>query len=148
LGWAPRTAPAATGTAAAAAPEVGAPQWRGEAAAAAAEAAAALAEDGCHCCRAHPLAQGTTADTSAEVRLTRTLEEGRSVSFQFLPVFCEKIGVFLKNQCYDQVFSYFSFVFSQKRHFWRKYLKHHNIDPGDLQLQRQRCSRLDRFYIG
>jgi hypothetical protein len=31
-----------------------------------------------------------------------------------------KIGVFLKNQCYDQNFAYFSFVFSQKRQFFRR----------------------------
>jgi hypothetical protein len=30
----------------------------------------------------------------------------------------EKIGVFLKNQCYDQNFAYFSFVLSQKRQFF------------------------------
>jgi hypothetical protein len=30
----------------------------------------------------------------------------------------QKIGVFLENQCYDQNFASFSFVFSQKRHFF------------------------------
>jgi hypothetical protein len=30
----------------------------------------------------------------------------------------KKIGFFLKNQCYDQLFSKFSFVFSQKRQFF------------------------------
>jgi hypothetical protein len=38
---------------------------------------------------------------------------------RFLTIFGEKIGVFLKNQCYDQNFAYFSFVLSQKRHFFR-----------------------------
>jgi hypothetical protein len=33
---------------------------------------------------------------------------------RFLPIFGEKIGVFLKNQSYDQLFSKFSFVLSQK----------------------------------
>jgi hypothetical protein len=37
---------------------------------------------------------------------------------------------FLKNQCYDQIFAWFSFVLSQKCHFFRwifrrKYLKNH-----------------------
>jgi hypothetical protein len=36
-----------------------------------------------------------------------------------LTIFGEKIGVFLKNQCYDQNFAYFSFVMSQKRQFFR-----------------------------
>jgi hypothetical protein len=51
-----------------------------------------------------------------------------------LPIFGEKIGVFLKYQCYDQLFSKFSFVLSQKRQFFRKffrrkYLKNHNVGP-------------------
>jgi hypothetical protein len=49
-----------------------------------------------------------------------------------LTIFGENIGVFLKNQCYDQIFAQFCFVLSQKRQFfrqkiWRKYLKYHNI---------------------
>jgi hypothetical protein len=53
---------------------------------------------------------------------------------RFLPIFCEKIGVFLKNRCYDQNFAYFSFVLSQKRQFFRlifrrKYFKNLNIGP-------------------
>jgi hypothetical protein len=60
----------------------------------------------------------------------------------FFPILGEKIGVFLKNQCYDQnkyhcydhIFSKFSFVSSQKGQFFRvnflaKYLKNHNIGP-------------------
>jgi hypothetical protein len=42
-----------------------------------------------------------------------------------ITIFCDfrqfsakKIGVFLKNQCYDQNFAYFSFVLSQKGHFF------------------------------
>jgi hypothetical protein len=38
----------------------------------------------------------------------------------FLIIFCDKIGVFLKNQCYDQNFALFGFVLSQKRQFFRK----------------------------
>jgi hypothetical protein len=43
-------------------------------------------------------------------------------------------GVFLKNQCSDQIFAYFSFILSQKRQFFRwifrrKYLNNHNIGP-------------------
>jgi hypothetical protein len=61
---------------------------------------------------------------------------------RFFPIFAEKIGVILKYQCYDQLFSEFSFVSSQKRQFfrkifWRKYLKNHNIGPSEL--RRQRC---------
>jgi hypothetical protein len=40
---------------------------------------------------------------------------------KFLPIFGEKIGVFLKYQCYDQLFSKFSYVLSQKRHFFAKF---------------------------
>jgi hypothetical protein len=44
---------------------------------------------------------------------------------RFLPIFGEKNGVFLKIQCYDQLFSKFSLVLSQKtpifrKFFWRK----------------------------
>jgi hypothetical protein len=39
---------------------------------------------------------------------------------RFFPIFGEKIDVFLKYQCYDQLFSKFSFVLSQKRRFFRK----------------------------
>jgi hypothetical protein len=38
---------------------------------------------------------------------------------RFFPIFGEKFGVFLENQCYDQFFSKFSFVLSQKRQFFR-----------------------------
>jgi hypothetical protein len=38
---------------------------------------------------------------------------------RFLPIFGEKIGVFLKYQCYDQFFSKCSFVLSKKRQFFR-----------------------------
>jgi hypothetical protein len=53
---------------------------------------------------------------------------------RFLPIFGEKIGVFLKNQCYDQNFAYFSFVSRQKRQFFllnflAKIFKNHNIGP-------------------
>jgi hypothetical protein len=46
----------------------------------------------------------------------------------------KKIGVFLINQCHDEIFAKFSFVLSQKRQFfrqifWRKYFKNHNIGP-------------------
>jgi hypothetical protein len=32
-----------------------------------------------------------------------------------------EIGGFLENQCYDQIFAYFSFVLSQKRHFFAEF---------------------------
>jgi hypothetical protein len=60
---------------------------------------------------------------------------------RFFPIFGEKIGVFLKYQCYDKLFSKFSFVLSQKTPiFRRKYFKNHNIGPW-------LCSRkyLERF---
>jgi hypothetical protein len=65
---------------------------------------------------------------------------GRCHDFKFLrfsPIFGEKIGVFLKHQCYDQIFAKLSSVLSQKRQyccqiFWRKYLKNHNIGPWML----------------
>jgi hypothetical protein len=38
-----------------------------------------------------------------------------------LTIFDEKNGVFLKNQCCDQNFAYFSFVLSQKRQFFAEF---------------------------
>jgi hypothetical protein len=38
-----------------------------------------------------------------------------------LTIFGEKIGVYLKNQCYDQIFEKFSFVLSQKHQFFRRF---------------------------
>jgi hypothetical protein len=38
-----------------------------------------------------------------------------------LPIFGRKKVVFLKHQCYDQLFSKFSFVLSQKRQFFAKF---------------------------
>jgi hypothetical protein len=51
-----------------------------------------------------------------------------------ITIFGEKIGVFLKKQCFDQNFAQFSFVLSQKRNFFRriirqKYFKNQNIGP-------------------
>jgi hypothetical protein len=53
---------------------------------------------------------------------------------QFLPIFGEKIVVFLKNQCYDQSLAKTGCSLSKKRQhfrqmFWRKYLKNDNIGP-------------------
>jgi hypothetical protein len=58
----------------------------------------------------------------------------------FLTIFCEKIGVLLKNQCYDEIFLKIIFVFSQKRHFFAEFfgeniLKNHNIGPWFSSLQ-------------
>jgi hypothetical protein len=36
----------------------------------------------------------------------------------FLPIFGGKIGVFLKNQCYDTIFTQYSLVLSKKRQFF------------------------------
>jgi hypothetical protein len=52
----------------------------------------------------------------------------------FRQFFRKKIGVFLKNQCYDQNFAYFTFVLSQKRQFFAEFfgeniLKSYNIGP-------------------
>jgi hypothetical protein len=38
----------------------------------------------------------------------------------FLPIFCEKIGVFLKNQCYDKICSKTRSSFSKKRQYFRQ----------------------------
>jgi hypothetical protein len=58
----------------------------------------------------------------------------------FLRFLAKKIGVFLKNQCYDQNFAQFSFVLSKKRQYFRriirqKYFKNHNIGPWCPKLQ-------------
>jgi hypothetical protein len=59
-----------------------------------------------------------------------------------ITIFCDfsqfsakKIGVFLKYQYCDHIFSKFAFVSSQKRQFfreiiWRKYFQNHNIGPS------------------
>jgi hypothetical protein len=38
-----------------------------------------------------------------------------------LTIFGEKIGVFLKNQCYDQNFAYFIFVLSKNTNFFAEF---------------------------
>jgi hypothetical protein len=52
---------------------------------------------------------------------------------RFLPIFSEKIGVFLKNQCYDHFLCKITFCASQKRRFYSPNFsankKNHNIDP-------------------
>jgi hypothetical protein len=52
----------------------------------------------------------------------------------FLPIFGEKIGAILKNQCYDHNFAKSSSSSSKKRQYFRhifgrKYLKNYNIGP-------------------
>jgi hypothetical protein len=54
-----------------------------------------------------------------------------------ITIFGEKIGVFLKNQCNDQILESFSFASNKKRQFFRKivrrkYLKNRNIGPGSI----------------
>jgi hypothetical protein len=39
-----------------------------------------------------------------------------------ITIFGEKVGVFLINQCYDQIFAQVSFDLSQKRHVFRHFL--------------------------
>jgi hypothetical protein len=61
---------------------------------------------------------------------------------RFLQIFDEKIGVFLKNQCYDQIFTKSNRSLSKKRHhfrqiFRRKYFENHNIGPWSLCLECQ-----------
>jgi hypothetical protein len=41
---------------------------------------------------------------------------------RFLPIFGEKNGVFLKNQCYDQIFAQLRFVSSKKRQFFANFI--------------------------
>jgi hypothetical protein len=59
---------------------------------------------------------------------------------RFLTIFCETIGVFLKNQCYDQYFSKFSFVLSQKRKYFRLFflakifLNHKSLGPWSVRM--------------
>jgi hypothetical protein len=66
-----------------------------------------------------------------------------------ITIFCDfsqfsaKIGVFLKYQCYDQLFSEFIFVLSQKRQFFAKFfgkniLKIKTSGPG------RATSKIDR----
>jgi hypothetical protein len=40
----------------------------------------------------------------------------------FLTISGEKIGAFLKNQCYDHIFEKYSFFLSQKRQFFADFL--------------------------
>jgi hypothetical protein len=74
-------------------------------------------------------------------------------------IFCDfwqfsakKIGVFLKNQCYDQLFSKFSFVLSQKHQFFRrifrqKYFKNHNIGPGFFEKMAQNVAQSQTWNV-
>jgi hypothetical protein len=84
---------------------------------------------------------------------------------RFLPIFGEKNGVFLKNQCYDNIFAKNSSSLSKKRRFFRrkirrKYLKNRNIGPwshwnkclpfismcvGTFALPTHACVLLDQF---
>jgi hypothetical protein len=63
------------------------------------------------------------------------LERRRSGVDVMITIFGEKIGVFLKNHCYDQFFFKKLALFCVKnanffrRIFRRKYLKNHNIGP-------------------
>jgi hypothetical protein len=89
---------------------------------------------------------------------------------RFSPIFGEKIGAFLKNHCYDQVFRKTSFSLSKKRQYFRqifrrKYLTNRNIGscihllplrhaaaPGQLlknlvQFTQVSCCRLARYPI-
>jgi hypothetical protein len=62
--------------------------------------------------------------------LKRLPIQGSMLWSQFSVIFSifSKNGIFLKYQCYDQFFSKFGFVLSQKRqYFRRKCLKSHNI---------------------
>jgi hypothetical protein len=55
---------------------------------------------------------------------------------RFSAIFGDKNGVLLKNQCNDQIFTYFSFNLSQKRQFFRQFFGEnilkikHNIGLG------------------
>jgi hypothetical protein len=53
------------------------------------------------------------------------------ITLRFLPIFTEKFGVFLKNQCYDQLFKQLAVVFEKRQLFrrfaWRKDFKNHNV---------------------
>jgi hypothetical protein len=57
-----------------------------------------------------------------------------------ITIFGEKMGVFLKNQCYDQKYSKFSFVLSKKPSFFAEIFGE-NIEkiitsvPGDRGLE-------------
>jgi hypothetical protein len=56
-------------------------------------------------------------------RATVSVTRGRRYDhnfLRFLPIFGEKIGGFLKDQCYDQIILKFGFVLIQKRQFFRK----------------------------
>jgi hypothetical protein len=49
---------------------------------------------------------------------------------QFSPIFFEKVGVFLKNQCYYPLFRIGQcFKLKTPIFFWRKYFRNHNIGP-------------------
>jgi hypothetical protein len=72
---------------------------------------------------------GHNGDAQAQPTLTSSIRTsvttgGRCydhIFLQFLTIFREKFGVFLKNQCHDQNFANFSFVLSQKRHFFAEF---------------------------
>jgi hypothetical protein len=60
--------------------------------------------------------------------------QGSMLWSQFSAIFSKKLAFFLNTNVMINFFSEFSFVLSQKRHFFRKmfrrkYLKNHNIGP-------------------
>jgi hypothetical protein len=65
-----------------------------------------------------------------------------------LPIFGEKIGAFLKNQCYDQIFAKSSSSLSKKRRFfWRKYFKNHNIGPWQASFRKLKVNALFQMCV-
>jgi hypothetical protein len=63
-----------------------------------------------------------------------------------LTIFAEKIGVFRKNQCYDQFFSKFSFVLSQNANFFADFFGENIFKiitsvPDEFVKIRPKCSQ-------
>jgi hypothetical protein len=61
---------------------------------------------------------------------------------RFSPIFAEKFGVFLKNQCYDQIFAKSSSSVSKKRQYFRQIFRREHFKiitsvPGALSLEKK-----------
>jgi hypothetical protein len=78
------------------------------------------------------LAQGDVPARTGKTKQSRRRIRGRCFDLNFLrnklaifsknnvmiTIFCEKIGVFLKKQCYDHIFAKLSIRFSKKRQYF------------------------------
>jgi hypothetical protein len=73
-------------------------------------------------CEGHSICAGTSCNRIVVYcLLVPGVDVMITIFLQFLTIFGKQIGVFLKTQCYDQNFAWFTFVLSQKRQFFAEF---------------------------